>query len=266
MSGLRSEKRGTSAERRGKAPPSKRPEASGKAERAGEHRVTAREEVLARIRTALDSGAGASGAGAPGAGAASGAGETGGEDVPRAYRTGADLDPPALISLLTQRLHDYGTPVRRCPPGGVAAAVSQALAERGARRVVVPPDLDQARLGLAGRADVMLIADESLSAEALDAVDGVITTAALAIAETGTIILDGGPGQGRRALTLVPDYHLCILDASQIVAIVPQAVARLTPGRPCTWISGPSATSDIELDRVQGVHGPRTLEVILVGA
>jgi L-lactate dehydrogenase complex protein LldG len=221
--------------------------------------VTAREEVLARIRTALGSGAGGAMAGSE----ASDAG-MGGEGVPRAYHTGADLDPPALISLLTQRLHDYGTPVRRCPPDGVAAAVSQALAERGARRVVVPPDLDQAGLGLAGRADVTLIADESLSPEALDAVDGVITTAALAIAETGTIILDGGPGQGRRALTLVPDYHLCILDASQIVAIVPQAVARLAPGRPCTWISGPSATSDIELDRVQGVHGPRTLEVILI--
>jgi L-lactate dehydrogenase complex protein LldG len=224
--------------------------------------VTAREEVLARIRTALGSGAGGTATG----GTATGGTGAGGEGVPRAYRTGADLDPPALISLLTQRLHDYGTPVHRCPPGGVAAAVSQALAERGARRVVVPPDLDQAGLGLAGQADVTLIADESLSPGALDAIDGVITTAALAIAETGTIILDGGPGQGRRALTLVPDYHLCILDASQIVAIVPQAVARLTPGRPCTWISGPSATSDIELDRVQGVHGPRTLEVILVGA
>ena len=93
-----------------------------------------------------------------------------------------------------------------------------------------------------------------------------ITTAALAIAETGTIVLDGGPGQGRRALSLVPDYHLCILQASQIVGIVPQALDRLEPGRPCTWISGPSATSDIELDRVQGVHGPRTLEVILAGA
>ncbi len=110
------------------------------------------------------------------------------------------------------------------------------------------------------------LTDDGLSPEALDATDGVITTAALAIAETGTIVLDGGPGQGRRALSLVPDYHLCILHASQIVGIVPQALERLEPGRPCTWISGPSATSDIELDRVQGVHGPRTLEVILAGA
>jgi L-lactate dehydrogenase complex protein LldG len=222
--------------------------------------VTAREEVLARIRTALGSGAGTAKAGGTGAGDAG----TRGEGVPRAYRTGADLDLPAMTGLLTQRLHDYGTPVHRCPPGGVTAAVSQALAERGARRVVVPPDLGQAGIDLAGLADVTLIADEGLSPRALDAVDGVVTTAALAIAETGTIILDGGPGQGRRALTLVPDYHLCVLDASQIVAIVPQAVTRLPPGRPCTWISGPSATSDIELDRVQGVYGPRTLEVILI--
>jgi L-lactate dehydrogenase complex protein LldG len=216
--------------------------------------VTARAEILARIRAALGSGAWAGDAGA-GAGA---------EDVPRAYRTDADLGASALISLLTERLRDYGTPVRRCPPGGVAAAVREALAGRGAHRVVVPPDLDLAGLGLAGQADVTLIADDGLSAAALDAVDGVVTTAALAIAETGTIVLDGGPGQGRRALTLVPDYHLCLLYASQIVAIVPQAVSRLEPGRPGTWISGPSATSDIELDRVQGVHGPRTLEVILI--
>ena len=111
---------------------------------------------------------------------------------------------------------------------------------------------------------VTLLADDGLSPGALDAVDGVLTTAALAIAETGTIILDGGPGQGRRALSLVPDYHLCLLQAGQIVGIVPEALDRLPPGRPYTWISGPSATSDIELDRVQGVHGPRTLEVILI--
>jgi len=112
---------------------------------------------------------------------------------------------------------------------------------------------------------VTLLVDDGLSPGALDAADGVITTAALAIAETGTIVLDGGPGQGRRALSLVPDYHLCVLRAGQVVGIVPEALDRLPPGRPCTWISGPSATSDIELDRVQGVHGPRTLEVILIG-
>jgi L-lactate dehydrogenase complex protein LldG len=210
--------------------------------------VTAREEVLARIRTAL-------GTGAPPA-----------AEVPRGYRAGAGLDTPALIGLLSQRLHDYGTRVRCCAPGAVRSAVGQALAERGARRVVVPPDLslDGAALGF-GLDGVTVVADDGLSPSALDATDGVVTTAALAIAETGTIVLDGGPGQGRRALSLVPDYHLCILHASQIVATVPQAIGRLDPVRPSTWISGPSATSDIELDRVQGVHGPRTLEVILIG-
>jgi L-lactate dehydrogenase complex protein LldG len=206
----------------------------------------ARAEMLARIRAALGGG------GAPGAG-----------EVPRGYRTAAGLDAPALIGLLTERLQDYGSTVRRCGADGVARAVREALDERGARRVVLPPGLS---LDGAAAGGVTFLADDGLSPEALDAADGVVTTAALAIAETGTIILDGGPGQGRRALSLVPDYHLCILHASQIVGIVPQALRRLEPGRPCTWISGPSATSDIELDRVQGVHGPRTLEVILAGA
>jgi L-lactate dehydrogenase complex protein LldG len=205
----------------------------------------ARAEVLARIRAALRNGGGAP------------------AGIPRGYRTGTGMATPALIELLTERLHDYGTSVRRCPDGGVAQAVRQALAERGARRVVLPPGLSLDGASLDG---VEFLADGGLSPETLDATDGVITTAALAIAETGTIVLDGGPGQGRRALSLVPDYHLCILQASQIVGTVPQALERLEPGRPCTWISGPSATSDIELDRVQGVHGPRTLEVILAGA
>jgi len=139
--------------------------------------------------------------------------------------------------------------------------VREALEQRGARRVVVPAGLDLAALP----AGTEIVVDDGLPAAALDAVDGVITAAAVAIAETGTIVLDGSPDQGRRALSLVPDYHVCIVRAEQVVALVPEALARLDPGRPLTWISGPSATSDIELDRVQGVHGPRTLEVILVG-
>jgi L-lactate dehydrogenase complex protein LldG len=210
--------------------------------------MAARDEVLARIRAAL---------GGPLADRA-----PAGDQVPRRYRSSAGLDTGALIGLLTERLRDYGTAVRRCPPSGVPAAVGEALAGRGARRVVVPAGFDLPGLDAPG---VTLLADDGLSPGALDAADGVITTAALAIAETGTIILDGGPGQGRRVLSLVPDYHLCLLQAGQIVGIVPEAMDRLPPGRPYTWISGPSATSDIELDRVQGVHGPRTLEVILIG-
>jgi len=210
--------------------------------------MAARDEVLARIRAAL---------GGPPADRA-----PAGDQVPRRYRSSAGLDSGALIGLLTERLRDYGTAVRRCPPSGVPAAVGEALAGRGARRVVVPAGFELPGLDAPG---VTLLADDGLSPGALDAVDGVLTTAALAIAETGTIILDGGPGQGRRALSLVPDYHLCLLRAGQIVGIVPEALDRLPPGRPYTWISGPSATSDIELDRVQGVHGPRTLEVILIG-
>jgi L-lactate dehydrogenase complex protein LldG len=209
--------------------------------------MAARDEVLARIRTAL--------------GRSPVAGAPAGDGVPRGYRSSAGLDTGALISLLTERLRDYGTAVRRCPPSGVPTAVAEALAGRGARRVVVPAGLELPGLEVPG---VTLLADDGLSPGALDAADGVITTAALAIAETGTIVLDGGPGQGRRALSLVPDYHLCLLRAGQIVGIVPEAMDRLPPGRPCTWISGPSATSDIELARVQGVHGPRMLEVILI--
>ena len=149
---------------------------------------------------------------------------------------------------------------------GLAAAVGGALAERGVRRVVVPAGLDLLVVLQALPPDVDLIIDDDLSAQDLDAVDGVITGAAVAIAETGTIVLDGSPDQGRRAITLVPDYHLCLVRADQVVDLVPEAIARLADrsGRPLTWISGPSATSDIELSRVEGVHGPRTLEVILV--
>ena len=210
--------------------------------------MTAREEVLARIRTALG-GTALGGTAAPGSDA-----------VPLGYRTRGELDGTVHLDLLAERLRDYGCTVRRAAPGQVMTAVGEALAQRGARRVVVPPGLDLA--GLPAGVDATV--DDCLSPAALDAVDGVITGAAVAVAETGTIVLDGSPGQGRRALSLVPDYHVCIVRAEQVVALVPEALARLDPGRPLTWISGPSATSDIELDRVQGVHGPRTLEVILV--
>jgi len=224
--------------------------------------VSARDEVLGRIRTALggDSGGGAHPPGDP-----SSAG----------YRTRGELGPAALLDLLAGRLTDYRSQVRRTEPGTLLDTVRGALAERGARRVVLPPGLDlpgfdqpepgQREPGQAGTLDgVELITDNGLSAQQLDQMDGVITRAAVAIAETGTIVLDAGPGQGRRALSLIPDYHLCLIDAAQVVALVPEAVARLRPDRPLTWISGPSATSDIELDRVEGVHGPRTLEVILI--
>ena len=173
------------------------------------------------------------------------------------------MDTPALIEpahRAAARLRHQRPPLpgptgwrRRCARRWPSAAHAGSCCRRASAWTAPAPD------------GVTFLADDGLSPDLLDATDGVITTAALAIAETGTIILDGGPGQGRRALSLVPDYHLCILHASQIVGIVPQALDRLEPGRPCTWISGPSATSDIELDRVQGVHGPRTLEVILAG-
>jgi L-lactate dehydrogenase complex protein LldG len=214
--------------------------------------VSAREEVLSRIRAAL----GADGPSPP---------ESLTHRLPQAgpaYRTAGRLDQPGLLDLLAERLADYRASVRRAPPDALAAEVAAALAGRGARRVVVPDGL-----ALALPPDVEAVADDGLSPQDLDAVDGVITEAAVAIAETGTIVLDGSPGQGRRAITLIPDYHLCLVRADQVVELVPEAVARLAAAaaRPLTWISGPSATSDIELSRVEGVHGPRTLEVILVG-
>jgi L-lactate dehydrogenase complex protein LldG len=211
--------------------------------------VTARDEVLGRIRTALGNGRQPTLLGQPGAA------------VPRGYRTDAGMDPAALLDLLAERLTDYRAMVRRVAPGEVAGAVGQALAQRRASRVVVPPGLSLPPLP----AGIEAVVDGGLTAAELDRMDGVVTAAAVAIAETGTIVLDGSPDQGRRALSLIPDYHLCLLRAEQVVALVPEALARLAPGRPLTWISGPSATSDIELDRVEGVHGPRTLEVILAG-
>jgi L-lactate dehydrogenase complex protein LldG len=209
--------------------------------------MTARDEVLARIRRALAVGSADHDAPADDAFA-------------HRHRTRSTAGTSGLVSLLTERLGDYGSSVRRCAPDELAGAVAEALAGRRVARAVVAPDFDLSLLPEA----VECVPDHGLTAAELDTFDAVITTASVAIAETGTIVLDGSVGQGRRALSLVPDYHLCIVLEQQVVGLVPEALARLGPERPLTWISGPSATSDIELDRVEGVHGPRTMDVIVV--
>lgn len=206
--------------------------------------------VLARIRTASPPGS------RPPIG-----------QVERRYRgPGGTTDPEWTTSAgdparFAERVADYRAGVTTCAAEAVAAAVSAALELHQASRVAVPAGLPDswipAGLGVA-------VDDPPLPVLALDRIDAVLTGCALAVAETGTIVLDHGSGQGRRALTLVPDFHVVIVPASRIVAGVPDAVAALDPERPQTWISGPSATSDIELDRVEGVHGPRTLEVVIV--
>ena len=195
--------------------------------------------------------------------------------VERTYqRTGADsathtdtdtdtgTDP--TLALFADRVADYRATVELVTQADLPSAIATALAARGVRRLVLPVDLPPEWLA---ESDVERLTDEPpLSVHDLDAADGVLTGAALGIALTGTIILDAGPAQGRRALTLLPDYHLCIVRADQIVATVPEALAAVNATRPQTWISGPSATSDIELNRVEGVHGPRTLHVLIVRA
>ena len=191
-------------------------------------------------------------------------------DVPiaREYRQAGSAAPAELIARFTERLIDYKAKVRRVTPAELPGAIAAACAARGVQRLVAPADLPERWAPAA----VELLRDTggALSNEQLDASDGVLTGSALGIAQTGTIVLDGGPAQGRRALTLLPDYHLCVVRADQIVELVPEAITRLVAAgaerRPITLISGPSATSDIELSRVEGVHGPRTLEVLIVTA
>lgn len=191
--------------------------------------------------------------------------------VPRDYiRIGADTPgSDRVLELMTDRLVDYKAVVDRVPdPAGVGDAISRALAGAGSSSVVVagdlPADLTQA-CARDGRTVVVDGRPSVLSPEELDGVDAVVTTAQVAIALSGTIVLDGGVGQGRRAISLVPDFHLVVLRADQVVSTVPEAIARLDPVAPLTMIAGPSATSDIELERVEGVHGPRTLHVLIVG-
>jgi L-lactate dehydrogenase complex protein LldG len=218
--------------------------------------MTARDEVLGRIRSALGEGPSRQAADA----------------VVRQYRRAGSAaagdqaqvsagQRPDLVDLLVDRLVDYRASVSRTGPADVATVLARRLVEHGIGSVLVPDGFPEQWLA---DSTVERHADEALTPAQLDRIDGVLCTCRLAIAETGTIVLDSGPGQGRRAVSLVPDYLLVVLDAEQVVAGVPEAVAQLDPTRPLTWISGPSATSDIELSRVEGVHGPRTLDVILV--
>lgn len=214
--------------------------------------ATAREEVLARVRQAH---------------AAAAPEPWPYEGIDRGYRTpeaatAASFDTGALVELLVDRLLDYKAGVRRCGTDEVGATVAALLAERGAGRVVVPPGLDPAWRS----AEVEWVVDEpALGVTELDGVDAVLTGSAVAVALTGSIVLDANPDQGRRAISLVPDHHVCVVAVADVVHGVGEALARLDTTRPLTWISGPSATSDIELDRVEGVHGPRVLDVVVAG-
>ena len=167
-----------------------------------------------------------------------------------------------VVDLFVERVEDYRATVIRVAEADAPDEVARVLAEHAVANLVVPPGFPDTLL--ARYQGSRLSDDPPLTPADLDASDGVITLAAQGIALTGTIVLDAGPGQGRRALSLVPDLHLCVVRASQVAADVPVAVRALTPSRPTTFISGPSATSDIELNRVEGVHGPRTLIVVLI--
>ena len=182
--------------------------------------------------------------------------------IERSYRRAATRSRDEILELLEDRLRDYDAHVVRVEADDVAAAVVRMLTERGRRRFVVPRGLNAAWLP----AGFDFVTDEQLSAAELDRFDGVVTGASLAIAETGSVVLQNVEGEGRRAVTLVPDYHLCLVRAEDVVETVPEAVERLgaTAELPTTFFSGPSATADIEMTRIKGVHGPRFLDVILV--
>jgi L-lactate dehydrogenase complex protein LldG len=210
----------------------------------------AREEILARISKAK-----------------AGARALEYSSVPRHYRRAGALDAEARIVLFIDRLHDYNAMVYRTAEPAIAQTVAEALRARGKRRLAISASLPEG--WLPGEFEFVRddIAAGGLSYAELDASDGAITGCLAAVANTGTIVLRHGKGEARRALTLIPDYHLCVVRADQLVETLPEAIARVRDFRhsPLTTVSGPSATSDIEMTRVKGVHGPRTLDVVLVG-
>jgi L-lactate dehydrogenase complex protein LldG len=211
--------------------------------------MSAREEILGRIRSSLAV-----------------RGEQPRSDVVSdKYRERADLDRNEVQSLFCERVAEYTTTVTTASSRDLSQVLSKSCRKRRASRLLTPNDLPSAWQPT----DVELCPDRGLTFPELASADGVITGCSVAIAETGTIVLDHGQTQGRRALTLLCDYHLCVVGGDQIVATVPEAIRSLARSatddhRPITFISGPSATSDIELRRVEGVHGPRALEVVVV--
>jgi L-lactate dehydrogenase complex protein LldG len=217
---------------------------------AGDPNVSSREEVLSRIRLALRD--------VP-------QNELPDDvEVPRHYRVAEDGVDPA--ELFAGRVEEYRAEVHRVAGQAVSGAVRRICEAAGVRRLVVPAGIKQGWLPAAG---LEIIPDTGLTPGDLDGVDGILTGCALAIGETGTIVLDGGPESGRRAVSLIPDTHLCVVRSDQVVALVPEAIERLgamvrRDRRPLTFVSGPSATSDIEFRRVEGVHGPRHLHVLLI--
>jgi L-lactate dehydrogenase complex protein LldG len=189
--------------------------------------------------------------------------------VRREYRKEDGAGREEIVARFAERTAEYEADVRRVGHDELPGAIEETLQRRGVRRLVIPPYLP--REWIPDGVEILRDTSRSrLSNQELDESDGVLTGCALGIAQTGTIVLDAGRAQGRRVLTLLPDYHLCVVRERQIVGLVPEAFAGLNQavkgeGRAITFISGPSATSDIELDRVEGVHGPRTLEVLIAG-
>lgn len=210
----------------------------------------AREAILASIREAL-SDVGRHGPGED-------------EPIPRAYRQAGITDRAASVAAFAERARGYKVRVEQAERAQAPALAARLLGERGLVRMALPRDFPGDLLP----EGFDLVPDDGLDNAAIAACEGVLTTCACAIAQTGTVVLDHGAGQGRRVLTLLPDYHLCFVEADRIVSLVAEAVAWVKPavvnGRPLTFISGPSATSDIELNRVEGVHGPRTLDIVVV--
>jgi L-lactate dehydrogenase complex protein LldG len=203
--------------------------------------VTSREQVLAAVRGAIRDAA------TP--------------QVPRDYHRDLGLARDALLDLLAERVDDYRADVQVIERAEIGRVIGNLLAASRVGSVVVPDDLDPQWLTTV--TSTVLRDHPGITPADLDQVGAVITGSAVAVALTGTIVLDGGRHQGRRVISLVPDLHVCVVDADDVVGTVSEALARLDATRPLTWISGPSATSDIELDRVEGVHGPRNLVVLI---